>query len=315
MPRDTNEQPGRSGELAAQRPPATAGGASGSRRGSRSPLARPPVSWHPVRYLDGALEAGYPALEDWFARAYVLGVRWVEIDAALIPSRLPEMIRQLRHRLDRHELSVALVACAPDFTHPDPQVREEHYRQVLAAIEAARVLEAGGVRVTAGYEHHEVEPADGLIWCAELLRRACEAARRAGVRVGLENRGRARHGPATDFALRTEVFLEIMARLDDSPLGVCFNTASGLLSGDDPLPLLTAVQDRVWHVHVADRFPGQPGHTAVGEGAVAFAPLFAHLAASGYTGCLGLEDAGPEREAATERSLQFIRSAITCWWR
>ncbi len=277
-------------------------------------MPRPALSWLPSRLLPSALAAGYPALEDWLTEAYVLGLRHVELHAALLPSLAPEGLRALRRRLERHELAVSLLLGAPDLTHPDPQVRAAQERHALVLVEAARVLGAPGLRLTAGCSHDEVARADGVIWSAEALLRLAQAADRARLKLVLENHYRDRAWEELDFALETEVLLELLARLRDSSVGLCYNTANPLLTATDPGAILVAFEARLWHVHASDRFPGQHGHTVLGQGAVDFDALLARLVQIGYRGGIGLEDNGPAGEAGTRAGLAFLRRQIARWW-
>ena len=78
---------------------------------------------------------------------------------------------------------------------------------------------------------------------------------------------------------------------------------------------LEVVKHKVWRVRASDRFPGQYGHTVIGEGAVDFAPLFECLSGIGYDGFISLEDSNPEGDAGLERGLRFVRRKVAQWWR
>lgn len=277
-------------------------------------MSRPSLSWYPVRYVPTTLAQGQPPLEWWFEQAYALGVRLVEVHCDAMPSMLPEVVRQLRRRLEAHELEVALVLCAPDLADPDPQVRAQEHQRVVHALSVTRELGSRLVRVTAGRVHRDVPPQEGVDWCAEHLRRLAEAAERQSLRLLLENRHCGVRRREADLAHRSEVFLDLWDRVRDSPLGVCFNTAAQLAQGEDPLTLLHAVADRTDHVHVNDRYPGQPGQTVLGEGACDLDAILAHLARMGYRGALGLEDDNPQGDAGTQHGLMYLRQKIVRWW-
>jgi sugar phosphate isomerase/epimerase len=277
-------------------------------------MPRPAISWNPARYLHSALHGGYPVLEDWLAQAYVLGLRFVEVHQALLPSRAPEMLRQIRRRLEGHELRVCLLTCAPDFTHPEPLVREAHFHDMLGMLDVAKLLGAPCLRVTAGCQHDAVSRDDGLIWCAELIQRLADSAQRAGLKLALENHFRDRTWPAPDFAHEPEVFLEVCRRTRSSPLGISFDTSHPLLSATDPLGVLEPVKERVCHLRASDRFPGQYGHTVVGEGAVDFDAVLRCLSEAGFSGAVSVEDGSPEGDEGLARGLRFVRAKVAQWW-
>src|ERR1051326_3528019 len=98
----------------------------------------PPLSWNPVRYINSMIDEGRPTLEELFLQARELGLEYVELHHALLPSRRPEDAEAVRRLLDRYGLGLSMLTCAPDFTHPDPAVREAQLAEMHENIELAR---------------------------------------------------------------------------------------------------------------------------------------------------------------------------------
>ena len=275
---------------------------------------RPKASWLAVRYIDSCIDEGRPTLEQIIEQAYEFGLRYLEIYLGMLRSHDADYLRRIRWVLDRNEVGVCQITCAPDFTHPDVAERDRQYEQMVRNVETARSLGAHGVRVTAGRVHDGVRREDGIRWAAEHLARLGEYAEPRGVRLGFENHYRDRRWTANDFAFHTSEYLAIFERFSDSPVGVNFDTSNQLMSGDDPMAVLEVVKHKVWHVHASDRLPGEYRHTVVGEGAVDFDPVFRCLAEVGFDGFISLEDGNPEGDTGTVRGLRFIRRGILQHW-
>lgn len=277
--------------------------------------SRPQVSWLAVRHINPCMDEGRPTLEAIIEEAHVLGLRHIEIYRGFLASREADYLRHVRRVLCRNELQVSQITCAPDFTHPDPGVREAEYADMVAWIGAAQALDAAGVRVTAGCVHEGVPREEALRWAVEGLSRLGDHAEARGVRLGFENHYRDKRWTSNDFCFHTAEFLAVFEGLRDTPVGVNFDASNQLMTGEDPLPVLEVVKHKVWHMHASDRRPGEYTHTVIGEGAVDFDGLFRCLAGIGYAGYISLEDGQTEGQAGTIRSLEFVRGKVQRHWR
>ncbi|MBM3497836.1 MAG: sugar phosphate isomerase/epimerase [Armatimonadetes bacterium] len=277
--------------------------------------SRPRISWLAVRHINPCMDEGRPTLEEIIEQAYVFGLRHIELYRGFFASRDAEYVRHIRDVLDRNELQVSQITCAPDFTHPDPSVREAEYAEMVEWVATARVLGSVGVRVTAGCVHEGVAREDAIRWAVEGLSRLGDHAEPLGVKLGFENHYRDKRWTSNDFCFHTAEFLDVFAGLRDTPVGVNFDASNQLMTGEDPLPVLEAVKHRVWHMHASDRRPGEYTHTVIGEGAVDFDALFRCLADIGYAGFISLEDGQTEGDAGTQRSLRFVKTKVLEHWR
>ncbi len=276
---------------------------------------QPKIGWGPVRLLAPMLSEGKPTLAELFAMAKDFGVDTIELHHAMIPAYDRRTLDEIVNLLHRNQLRLSMLTCAPDFTHPDEDERERQLDDMKTKVVAAWVLGAEGVRVTVGCAHEEVSREEGVKWAVEMLTRLAEFAHPRGVKLGLENHYKDRLWELPDFAFDPDVFLEVAERLKGTPVGINFDCANPLMVNRDPIPILQAVADRVWHVHVSDRKAGEYAHRVLGDGDVPLEAIFAELARIGFSGVISLEDgqayAGDE---GTKRSLNFLRQQIAKHW-
>lgn len=138
--------------------------------------------------------------------------------------------------------------------------------------------------------------------------------RRSGIRFAIENHW------YTDFAT-AEDYLSTLRRT--SPLvGVTLDTGHLLAAGGDPTAAFALLGERVFDVHVKDvavagrlerwllRRPRmQPRTVCPGDGPIA--SLLTALAASGYAGCVAVEDERPELPLSElQASLRATRTVL-----
>jgi sugar phosphate isomerase/epimerase len=269
----------------------------------------------PVRRLTSHVATGWPRLEDWLVTAYLMGLRTIDLHCDALPLRTPEALRALGRRLDRHGLQAGIISATTDFAHPDPDSRRLAVDAAVAAIGVARSLGSGLVQVTPGQEHPDVDVGDAVSWCVDGLRLVADEFRPTGIALCVENHYRDPRRPAPSFAAGGEVFAQVMGRLTEAPIGVCFNTANPVMSGEDPVELFEHLQDRISGVRLCDRFPGHPSHTVLGQGAARPGEVLRRLAAVGYEGIISLEDNIPGGPGALAESLTQARRMIAQWWR
>ena len=78
-------------------------------------------------------------------------------------------------------MTIPMLCCSPDFTHPDPDFRRRQVEHEQHWIEMAAALGAKFCRVLSGQRRPEVSRADGIRYAAECIEACLPAAERAGV--------------------------------------------------------------------------------------------------------------------------------------
>jgi sugar phosphate isomerase/epimerase len=224
----------------------------------------------------------------------------------------PATPAEYRNGAESRGLFVSNFTAYSDFASPDPEQRERGIAEALRNVDIARELGAPSVRVLTGQEWPGVETAQGVAWVVEGIRRVAEKADRLGVRVNLENHTKAFTWTYFDFAMRGEVFLQVIDGLSDCPVGVQFDIANPLVAGEDTLALFEKVRSRIGYVHVNDvRRPAAFEFVPVGTGIAPIAEVLARLCGLGYTGWVGIEEASRTGKEGFRTAVQFTRKLLS----
>ena len=142
------------------------------------------------------------------------------------------------------------------------------------------------------------------------LAAAAARARGLGLTLALENHG----------DLRAADVLELVDRVGDEALAVCFDTANALRVGDDPLEAAVLLAPLTRMVHLKDVEPldrvtdpvAGPCSVPYGEGVVPVAQVLAILRQAGFDGLACVEiaqlAAGSDELALVERCVGWLRA-------
>ena len=251
---------------------------------------------------------GKSSVADWIQFGAELGLDAVDFSIKFFPKRDTETIKQTRTALEKYNITPCMIACYADFTHPDPAQRAQELTDLKADIALAKALGVEFLRVTAGQNHPGTERAVGVQWVADGFRRALDEAEKHGITLAYENHTKGAPWDYWDFSQPTEIFLEILDTLSDTPLGVCFDTANPLVLSEDVLALLEQVVHRIVVVHIFDlREVGVFEPVRVGTGASPIPQVFSRLRQTGYDGWLSIEEASRLGQEGFTTSIAFVR--------
>ena len=150
----------------------------------------------------------------------------------------------------------------------------------------------------------------GVRWVTDGFRRALDAADKQGITLAYENHTKGAPWDYWDFSQPTEIFLEILDALSDTPLGVCFDTANPLVLGEDVLGLLEKVMHRIVVLHIFDlRAVRVFEPVRVGTGASPIQAIFSRLRQIDYEGWFSIEEASRSGVEGFEQSIVYVQNA------
>lgn len=207
---------------------------------------------------------------------------------------------------------IPMFICSPDFTNPDPGERKRAIDYEAQMVEVANQLGGAGTvcRILSGQQRPEVARQQGVEWVVDAIQQIIPVAKEYGVILGMENHYKDSQWRHPEFALKMDIFLEIVNSIEErNYFGVQFDPSNSIVAGDDPLILLNAVKERVVSMHASDRYfkegssienltasNGQLGyashlcHGVIGKGLNDYNKIFSVLAQSGYKGWISIED-------------------------
>jgi len=265
------------------------------------------LSCLPVSYFRDIID-GRMTIKDWALEGARTGLDGIDLSVLFLKNRQPEYLRKIRQEIEDAGIRVAMVTTYPDFTHPESAERERQLAKLQEDIVAGSRLGADLVRVTAGQAHPSVGRREGVEWAVNGLAEAMKFAQGYPIKLAYENHAKPGAWQYTDFSHPTDIFLEIVERTADVSLGVNWDTANTIAYGDDPIPILKRVLNRVVSVHAADTATrGELEPVLLGTGLVPFKEMFQILRDAGFDGWICMEEASFKGRAGVKAAADFVR--------
>jgi fructoselysine 3-epimerase len=170
----------------------------------------------------------------------------------------------------------------PALSSADARLRRWREDYTGAAIELARIVGAPAVSVTTGRPRPGCPPAQAFALLVDSLKRVCEVAERAQVRIGIE------YEPGL-LVERAEEARAVIDAVGSDALGVNLDIGHSYLDGEGAEDAIDLLAGRIWNVHVEDIKGMKHYHLVPGDGDLPFQRYFSALDRAGYTGFLTVE--------------------------
>jgi sugar phosphate isomerase/epimerase len=238
---------------------------------------------------------------------------------------------EARKRIEDRGITMPMMCCSPDFTHPDRVFRQEQIDLEKGWIDMTAALGGRFCRVLSGQRRPEVSRADGIRYAAEAIEACIPHAAERGITLILENHYKDNYWKYPEFAQKTDVFCELVDRIHSPHFGVNYDPSNTILAGEDPLELLRRVKQRVVTMHASDRYLAEGTiedlrreedsvgyakrlrHGEIGKGLNDYDAIFRELHGVGFDGWISIED-GVEGFDQLQRSVRFLREKIAQFW-
>ena len=293
---------------------------------------RPRLAAFPKAYMRALCRDGSMTVAQWIDLAATLGVEGVEWYAGFLEMADEAAWPRFRVAVEAHGMTIPMMCCSPDFTHPDPAFRAAEIAKQVHWIDMTATLGGSYCRVLSGQRRPELSIDEGVRLAAESIRACLPHAAARGVTLILENHYKDDFWQYPEFAQKLDVFCALVAAIDDPHFGVNYDPSNAFLAGDDPLELLRRVAHRVVTMHASDRslvegtlddlrreeggvegYARRLKHGEIGKGLNDYDAIFSILASHGFHGWVSIED-GVDGIDELRRSVAFLKRKIAQHW-
>jgi sugar phosphate isomerase/epimerase len=292
----------------------------------------PKLAAFPKAFMQALCKDGTMKVSEWIELASKLDLDGLEWYSGMIEMNDAENWPRFRKEVEGHGMTIPMMCCSPDFTHPDAAYREKEIAKQKRWIDMTHILGGTYCRVLSGQRRPELSLDEGVRLAAESIQACLPYAQERGITLILENHYKDDFWEYPEFAQKMDVFCKLVDSIHHPHFGVNYDPSNTYLAGEDPLELLYRVSSRVVSMHASDRYlvegtiedlrkeeGGALGyakrlrHGEIGKGMNNYDAIFTELKRVGFNGWISIED-GVEGMDQLERSVTFLRKKIAQYW-
>lgn len=266
------------------------------------------ISLIPVSFFEDII-CGKMTIGEWARIGKNAGLDGIDMSINFIKNHNPVYLGEIKKELSQTGIPLVMMTAYPDFTHPDRLQREREFEYLKHDIALSSEIGAKYLRVLAGQAHPEMDVEGGVALAVEHLRKAVPVAEKYGIRLLYENHSKPGSWYHTDISGPSNVFLKIVEGISDTHIGINFDTANSIAVGEEPIPLLSRIIDKIETVHAADTATrGELNHVLLGTGLVPFKEIFSILKRNSFDGWISIEENSRTGIDGIKRSIDFVRN-------
>ena len=283
----------------------------------------------PKCYLDDIIIHKSMTLFDWIEQAGQLGVDGLEMYSLFFEEKGDVYLDEVRKKCEEFGLALPMMCFSPDFTIPELDKRLEELAKQKKAIDLTAKLGGLFCRTLSGQNRSGLDRKKAVRWCVEMIRETVAYAEEKDVIINIENHYKDGYWQYPEFALRSDVFLEIIEQIDSPYFGINFDPSNTIVAGEDPIELLEKIKSRVVTMHASDRYlkggsledlrrmemdplhgyAKSIQHGIIGSGLNDYDAIFRILKGAGFDGWISIED-GMNGMEELRQSAEFLQGKI-----
>jgi sugar phosphate isomerase/epimerase len=285
----------------------------------------------PKAFMDPLCKTGTLSLREWIEMASTLEVDGLEFYSGFLDLQDRAAWAPARKMAEDRQLTIPMLCCSPDFTHPDPAFRQAEVDKEKGWIDMCAELGGQFCRVLSGQRRPEVSREDGIRYAAESIEACIPHAASLGITLIIENHYKDNYWKYPEFAQKMDVFCDLVDRIQSPHFGVNYDPSNTILAGEDPLVLLDRVKHRIVTMHASDRYLKEGtiddlrleedsvgyarrlAHGVIGRGMNDYDKIFSTLQQVGFDGWVSIED-GEDGMEQLHESVRFLRNKFARWF-
>ena len=256
------------------------------------------------------ISSGKMSIKDYAQLCKDLELDGFDLGIILLKNHTPRYLKSILNDLEEVGMSMTMITTYPDFTNPDPLQREREFEYLRHDIALASNVGAKFLRITAGQAHPDMPIEKGIDLVVKNFQNIAPVADKFGVKLVYEDHSKPGAWDYMDFSNPPEIFLSIADKIADTSIGINFDTANIIVSGNDTtIEVLEKVINRVETIHVAETATfGKMDPVLLGQGIVPILDVFKVLKNHKWDKWLCIEEWGNQGIEGVKKAVDYTRN-------
>jgi sugar phosphate isomerase/epimerase len=294
--------------------------------------AKPKIAAFPKGWIRDLVAPDKLSIYEWIDMSQAMGIEGLEMYNNFADFEDEANWPKIRKYVEATGMVIPMMCCSPDFTIPDPVLRQKEVDHEIHSIRMSAELGAKYCRVLSGQRRKDITQEQGMGYVVDSIEKCLVEAEKLDMILVIENHYKDDFWTEPEFAQMMDVFVDLVSRIDSPRFGVQFDPSNAIAAGEEPLELLEKVKHRVLTVGASDRHlaggsieelrkqeGGSAGyvsffkHGVIGQGLNDYDAIFSTLKNVGFAGWVSIED-GVDGMQNMIDSADFLKEKITKHW-
>jgi len=251
---------------------------------------------------------GSMSIKEWASSAKKCGLDAIDLSILMVENHTIKYLSEIKKDIEDEEMSITMITTYPDFSNPDNLQVKREMEYLKHDIALASFLDVKYLRILAGQDYPGIDKEATIKKVIQCFRKIAPVADGYNIKLVYENHSKPGVWDYSDFSHPTQIFLKIVEGIQDTNIGINFDTANSLILGDDPVEILKKIMEKVYVIHAADVLSiGELKPSVIGEGIVPFKEIIKFLEEVNYNGWICIEEASNTGIEGIRKATEFIK--------
>ena len=174
----------------------------------------PKLAAFPKAFMQQLCKDGTMKIADWIALASKLDIQGLEWYAGFLEMEDKTKWPEFRKMVQDTGKVIPMMCCSPDFTIPDPVLRQREVDHEIHSIRMSAELGAKYCRVLSGQRRKDITREEGMGYVVDSIEKCLVEAEKVGVTLVIENHYKDDFWTEPEFAQMMDVFVDLVGRID-----------------------------------------------------------------------------------------------------
>ena len=193
--------------------------------------AKPKIAAFPKGWIRDLVAPDKLSIYEWIDMSQAMGIEGLEMYNNFADFKDEANWPKIRKYVEATGMVIPMMCCSPDFTIPDPVLRQKEVDHEIHSIRMSSELGAKYCRVLSGQRRKDITQEQGMGYVVDSIEKCLVEAEKLDMILVIENHYKDDFWTEPEFAQMMDVFVELVSRIDSPRFGVQFDPSNAIAAG------------------------------------------------------------------------------------